>query len=57
VSERTASKWLARCRSEGEGLEDRSSAPHAQPSRTPEGRVEVIASLRRLRVTGSDLHP
>jgi transposase len=57
VSERTASKWLARYRSEGEGLEDRSSAPHAQPSRTPEGRVEVIASLRRLRVTGSDLHP
>jgi len=56
VSDRTASKWLARYRSEGEpGLEDRSSAAGAQPSRTPEDRVEVIASLRRLRFTGEEI--
>jgi transposase InsO family protein len=56
VSERTASKWRARYRSEGEaGLEDRSSAPHAQSSRTPEGRVEAIACLRRLRFTGAEI--
>jgi hypothetical protein len=36
-SERTAAKWLARWRTEGEaGLADRSSAPHRIPYRTPE---------------------
>lgn len=56
VSERTASKWLARWRAEGEaGLQDRSSAPHRVPSRTPETRVEAIAALRRLRMTGPEI--
>src|SRR5437588_12261171 len=44
VSERTASKWLARYRAEGlEGLLDRSSAPALVANRTDERRVEVIA--------------
>jgi transposase InsO family protein/transposase len=56
VSERTASKWLARFRSEGEqGLFDRSSAPRRSPSRTSEERVQVIAALRRLRMTGTEI--
>src|SRR3954452_5045073 len=56
VSERTAAKWLARWRAEGEaGLQDRSSAPHRVPSRTPETRVEAIAALRRLRMTGPEI--
>ena len=56
VSDRTASKWLARYRREGEaGLEDRSSAPHRQPGRTPENRVAAIAALRRLRFTGEEI--
>jgi transposase len=50
VSTRTASKWVARYREEGElGLLDRSSAPHRVPGRTPEARVVTIATLRRLR--------
>ena len=53
VSERTASKWVARYRGEGElGLVDRSSAPAHVPGRTEETRVELIATLRRLRMTG-----
>jgi transposase InsO family protein len=56
VSERTAAKWLSRWRAEGEtGLQDRSSAPHTVPSRTPETRVEAIAALRRLRMTGPEI--
>jgi transposase InsO family protein/transposase len=56
VSERTACKWLARFRGEGEqGLLDRSSAPKGSPSRTPEERVQVIAALRRLRMTGAEI--
>jgi transposase len=56
VSERTASKWLGRYRAEGElGLVDRSSAPASVPGRTEETRVEVIASLRRLRMTGTEI--
>jgi len=56
VSERTACKWLARFRSEGEqGLLDRSSAPKGSPSRTPDERVQVIAALRRLRMTGAEI--
>jgi transposase InsO family protein/transposase len=56
VSERTACKWLARFRCEGEqGLFDRSSAPKRSPSRTPEERVQVIAALRRLRMTGAEI--
>ncbi len=56
VSERTASKWLGRYRSEGEaGLLDRSSEPRSVPHRTPEDRVEAIAALRRLRMTGPEI--
>ena len=56
VSVRTVSKWLARFRSEGEeGLFDRSSAPALVPRRTAEERVEVIAALRRLRMTAAEI--
>jgi transposase InsO family protein len=56
VSERTAGKWVTRYRDEGEaGLVDRSSAPHSVPARTPEDRVEAIAALRRLRMTGAEI--
>ncbi|HEU4726690.1 MAG TPA: IS481 family transposase [Kofleriaceae bacterium] len=56
VSERTAGVWVRRYRAEGElGLLDRSSAPHRVPGRTDEQRVEVIASLRRLRMTAAEI--
>jgi transposase InsO family protein len=56
VSDRTCSKWVARYRVEGEaGLLDRSSAPHSIPHRTPEEIVELIAALRRLRMTGAEI--
>jgi transposase InsO family protein len=56
VSDRTASKWLARYRAHGpEGLLDRSSAPLLVANRTDERRVEVIAALRRLRMTGAEI--
>ncbi|MBV8943564.1 MAG: helix-turn-helix domain-containing protein, partial [Solirubrobacterales bacterium] len=52
VSDRSASKWLARYRAEGRpGLLDRSSAPVVIANRTDDRRVEVIAALRRLRMT------
>jgi transposase InsO family protein len=56
VSERTCSKWVGRYRQEGEaGLLDRSSAPRSVPHRTPDELVEVIVSLRRLRMTGAEI--
>jgi transposase InsO family protein len=56
ISDRTARKWIARHRIEGpEGLMDRSSAPVVVANRTPERRVEVIAALRRLRMTGAEI--
>lgn len=56
VSVRTVSKWLRRFRDEGEhGLLDRCSAPGSVPLRTSEGRVAVIAALRRLRMTGAEI--
>src|SRR5579862_7404011 len=56
VSVRTVSKWLARFRSEGgDGLVDRSSAPERVPGRTPEERVELVAALRRLRMTAAEI--
>jgi transposase InsO family protein/transposase len=56
VSDRTAGKWVARFRLEGvQGLLDRSSAPRSSPSRTPEERVQAIAALRRLRMTGAEI--
>jgi transposase InsO family protein len=56
VSERTCRKWVDRYRGEGElGLEDRSSAPRTVPGRTDEHRIEAIAALRRLRMTGAEI--
>ncbi len=56
VSDRTARKWLARYLAEGpEGLLDRSSAPSVVVNRTEERRIEVIAALRRLRMTGAEI--
>jgi transposase InsO family protein len=56
ISDRTARKWLARYRLEGrDGLLDRSSAPSVVANRTGDRRVEVIAALRRLRMTGAEI--
>jgi transposase InsO family protein len=56
VSVRTARKWIARWRAEGEqGLLDRSSAPVLVANRVDERRVEAIAALRRLRLTGAEI--
>jgi transposase len=56
VSERTCWKWVDRYRREGEaGLADRSSAPETVANRTDERRIEAIAALRRLRMTGAEI--
>ena len=56
VSDRTARKWLTRYRADGlQGLLDRSSAPAVVANRTDERRIEVIAALRRLRMTGAEI--
>ena len=56
ISDRTARKWIVRHRAEGpQGLLDRSSAPAVVANRTEERRVEVIAALRRLRMTGAEI--
>jgi transposase InsO family protein len=56
VSARTAAKWVARYRTEGEaGLLDRSSAPRRVHNRTGERTIEAIAALRRLRFTGPEI--
>jgi transposase InsO family protein len=56
VSARTAGKWVRRYREEGEaGLLDRSSAPRTVHNTTPPERVEAIAALRRLRLTGPEI--
>jgi transposase InsO family protein len=56
VSDRTARKWVGRFREEGEaGLYDRPSSPHHVHNRTNEGHTEVIAALRRLRLTGPEI--
>jgi transposase InsO family protein len=56
VSARTAGKWVRRYRAEGEaGLLDRSSAPRRVHNATPAERVEAIAALRRLRLTGPEI--
>jgi transposase InsO family protein len=56
VSERTARKWVARFKAEGEfGLFDRSSAPKRIPHRTPADRLEAIKALRKLRLTASQI--
>jgi transposase InsO family protein len=56
VSERRAGEWVRRFRGEGEsGLLDRSSAPKHVHNRTADERVQVIAALRRLRMTGAEI--
>jgi transposase InsO family protein len=56
VSARTAGKWVRRYRAEGEaGLLDRSSAPRRVANVTPPERVEAIAALRRVRLTGPEI--
>ena len=56
ISQRTAYKWLARYRAEGEaGLVDRSSRPHRIPRMTTPGRCELIVQLRRCRLTGQQI--
>src|ERR1700683_2583460 len=56
VSDRTARKWLARYRTEGpDGLMGRSSAPTIVANRTAQRRIEVIAALRGLRMTGAEI--
>ena len=56
VSVRTVSKYLRRYREQGEGgLLDRSSAPQTVANRTPDDRIQVIAALRRLRMTGAEI--
>ena len=56
ISERTASKWKARYRAEGEaGLRDRSSRPACFPRRTPPERVQLIVALRQHRMTGLEI--
>lgn len=52
VSDRTAAKWRAQGPA---GLADRSSAPGRVHGRTDEQRVALIASLRRLRMTGAEI--
>jgi transposase InsO family protein len=56
VSARTAGKWVRRYREDGEaGLHDRSSAPRRVHNATPPDRVEAIAALRRVRLTGPEI--
>jgi transposase InsO family protein len=56
VSERTAGKWVRRFKAEGpSGLLDRSSAAKHVHNRTAERRIQVIAALRRLRMTGAEI--
>jgi transposase InsO family protein len=56
ISERSAAKWVARWRTEGDaGLLDRSSAPRRRPTQLPADRVKAIEALRRLRMTAAEI--
>jgi transposase len=56
VSERTACKWVACWRAEGEsGLPDRSSAPKRIPHPTPPATVNLIERPRRLHMTAAEI--
>jgi transposase InsO family protein len=56
VSDRTARKWVARFKEQGEeGLFDRSSAPKRIPHKLPRRRVEAIRALRKLRMTAGEI--
>jgi transposase InsO family protein len=56
VTVRTARKWAGRYRQDGEaGLLDRPSTPTRVWNRTNERRTQLIACLRRLRMTGPEI--
>jgi transposase InsO family protein len=56
VTERTVYRWLKRWREQGEaGLLDRSSRPQLMPTQLPAGTVDVIRSLRKLRMTAAEI--
>ena len=55
VSVRCARKWVGRYRAGDRQLFDRSSAPRRVTNRTEPARVEVIAKLRRLRMTAAEI--
>jgi transposase InsO family protein len=56
TSWKTCSKWVTRYREASEaGLLDRSSACATVANRTGERRIEAIAALRRLRMTGPEI--
>ena len=56
TSSKTCGKWVSRYRAEGAcGLVDRSSAARAIPHRTGPEREQLIAQLRRLRMTGAEI--
>jgi transposase InsO family protein len=56
ISERSAAKWRARWRAEGEtGLLDRSSAPRRRPTQLAADRLVAIEALRRLRMTAAEI--
>jgi transposase len=56
VTERTVYRWLARWRWDGAaGLADRSSRPHRSPRQLPATKVEMIRSLRKLRMTAAEI--
>src|SRR5215211_9186844 len=56
VTERTVWRWLRRWRAEGEaGLRDHSSRPRRCPTQLPPATVAAIRSLRRLRMTATQI--
>jgi transposase InsO family protein len=55
VSVRCARKWVGRYRGGDRMLLDRSSAPRRVANRTDPARIEVIAKLRRLRMTAAEI--
>ena len=56
ISTRTVAKWVGRYRAEGEaGWLIAARRRGAVPHRTREDRVEAIAALRRLRMTGAEI--
>jgi transposase InsO family protein len=56
VTERTVYRWLRRWREEGAGgLVDRSSRPLRSPNQLAASKVDAIRSLRRLRMTATEI--
>ena len=56
ISQRSAYRWLRRWREQGaKGLLDRSSRPLRSPKQLPAVKVEAIRSLRKLRMTASEI--